>query len=100
MLREHFSQLLYPSMGYNFPAFPFFPFNSNGNIPTLLPLTPIIQSLEPRIGLREQSVWVIKLFENAMVQNSDFIEVDDGFEFVRDGDDGVFGKLLADDTLD
>ena len=43
---------------------------------------------------------VVKLLEDAIVQHSDLVEVEDGLEFVRDGNNGVFGEPTADDALD
>ncbi len=40
------------------------------------------------------------LDQRAVVEDGDLVEIDDGLEFVRHGDDGVLGEFLADDALD
>lgn len=45
-------------------------------------------------------MWAIKLFQRAVIQNSNLIEVDDSVELVGHGNDGMFGEFLADDALD
>ena len=41
----------------------------------------------------------IELPELTVVEDGDLVEVDDGVEFVGDGEDGVVGELLADEEL-
>ena len=42
----------------------------------------------------------IKFLQHAVIQDGHLVEIDDGLEFVGDGDDGMLGEFLADDALD
>lgn len=43
---------------------------------------------------------ILVFHQHPIVQDGDFVEVDDGFQLVGYGDDGVFGEFLPDDALD
>lgn len=45
-------------------------------------------------------MWFVELLQHTIVQHSDLVEIDDGLQLMSDGDDGMFGELLADDALD
>lgn len=42
----------------------------------------------------------VQFHEDALFQNGHFVVVDNGVEFVRDGDDGVAWESAPDDALD
>ena len=43
---------------------------------------------------------VLIFHQQAVMQHCYFVEVDNGGQFMRDGDDGVFGKFSPNDALD
>lgn len=69
-------------------------------LPAEPPLPAAVQLAEARVLAREQGVRAVELAQLPVVQHGDLVEVDDGLELVRHGDDGVPGELLADDALD
>ena len=60
----------------------------------------MVQLLESRPIRGQECVGIVELFQGPVLQHRHFVKVDDGAQLVCYGDDGVFGKLLADDPLD
>lgn len=67
---------------------------------TTTTVTAPVQLPEPAVLASEQGVGAVVLRQHAVVEHGHLVEVDDGLELVRDGDDGVLGEFLADDALD
>ena len=42
----------------------------------------------------------VEFEQSALIQDGHFVEIGDGVQFVRYGDDGVAGEFLTDDALD
>lgn len=55
---------------------------------------------EPGVLPGEQRVWLVELFQHAIVQHRNLVEVDDRLELMGYGNDGMLGELLPDDALD
>lgn len=60
----------------------------------------IPQIFESRAFLLQQSLRVVILDQSAFVQHAHKVEVDDCLQLMRDRDDRVAGKLLANKSLD
>jgi hypothetical protein len=60
----------------------------------------LIQTLEPTSLALEQLVRATVFYQLAFVHDDDFVEVEDGVEFVGDGYEGVVWEFGAQEALD
>jgi hypothetical protein len=60
----------------------------------------LIQGFEPAALRLEQLVRLADLNQLALLHDDDLVEVEDGVELVRDGDDGVGCEARAEQALD